>query len=72
MMTMYDSRTNLSRQVVEEVRRHFPNKVFRTIIPRNIRSERSPKLWPPYQSLLRAAVAGRGRLQVADDGTVEW
>jgi len=37
MMTMYDGRTNLSRQVVEEVRGHFAGKVFRTIIPRNVR-----------------------------------
>ena len=37
LMTMYDSRTNLSRQVVEEIRSHFPGKVFRTIIPRNVR-----------------------------------
>lgn len=47
MMTMYDSRTNLSRQVVEEVRRHFPNKVFRTIIPRNIRLSEAPSFGQP-------------------------
>jgi chromosome partitioning protein len=47
MMTMYDGRTNLSRQVVEEVRRHFPNKVFRTIIPRNIRLSEAPSFGRP-------------------------
>lgn len=47
MMTMYDSRTNLSRQVVEEVRRHFPNKVFKTIIPRNIRLSEAPSFGQP-------------------------
>lgn len=47
MMTMYDSRTNLSRQVVEEVRRHFPNKVFRTIIPRNVRLSEAPSFGQP-------------------------
>ncbi|MBW7958045.1 MAG: AAA family ATPase [Anaerolineae bacterium] len=47
MMTMYDSRTNLSRQVVEEVRRHFPNKVFRAIIPRNIRLSEAPSFGRP-------------------------
>ena len=47
MMTMYDSRTNLSRQVVEEVRRHFPNKVFRTIIPRNVRLSEAPSYGRP-------------------------
>ncbi len=47
IMTMYDKRTNLSRQVVEEVRRHFPDKVFRTIIPRNVRLSEAPSYGKP-------------------------
>lgn len=47
IMTMYDSRTNLSRQVVEEVRTHFPGKVFRTIIPRNVRLGEAPSYGQP-------------------------
>lgn len=47
IMTMYDSRTNLSRQVVEEVRRHFPGKVFRTIVPRNVRLSEAPSYGQP-------------------------
>ncbi len=47
IMTMYDSRTNLSRQVVEEVRQYFKSKVFRTIIPRNIRLGEAPSFGQP-------------------------
>lgn len=47
VMTMYDSRTNLSRQVVEEVRNYFPGKVFRTIVPRNIRLSEAPSYGQP-------------------------
>lgn len=42
LLTMYDDRTNLSRDVAEEVRRHFPGKVFETIVPRNIRLAEAP------------------------------
>lgn len=41
-LTMYDSRTNFCAQVAEEVRRHFPGKVFQTVIPRNIRLAEAP------------------------------
>ena len=47
IMTMYDSRTNLSRQVVEEVRQYFPDKVFRTIVPRNVRLSEAPSYGQP-------------------------
>ncbi len=42
LMTMYDARTNLSKQVVEEVRKHFPDKVFETIVPRSVRLSEAP------------------------------
>jgi len=42
LMTMYDERTNLSRQVVDEVRGVFGDQVFRTVIPRNIRLGEAP------------------------------
>lgn len=41
-LTMFDGRTNFSTQVAQEVRRHFPNKVFATVIPRNIRLAEAP------------------------------
>ena len=42
ILTMYDARTNLSQQVVDEVRRHFPRETFETIIPRNVRLSEAP------------------------------
>jgi len=42
VLTMYDSRTNLGQQVVEEVQSYFPNEVFQTIIPRNVRLSEAP------------------------------
>ena len=42
LLTMYDSRTNLGQQVVDEVRRYFPKETFDTIIPRNVRLSEAP------------------------------
>lgn len=42
VLTMFDSRTNLSTEVAEEVEKYFGNKVFQTIIPRNIRLSEAP------------------------------
>jgi chromosome partitioning protein len=42
VLTMFDGRTNLASEVVSEVRRHFPEQVFRTIIPRNVRLSEAP------------------------------
>ena len=42
LMTMYDGRAHLSQQVVDEVRKHFPGKVFRAVVPRNVRLAEAP------------------------------
>ena len=42
VMTMYDSRTNIAQQVVEEVRAHFPDHVYGTMVPRNVRLSECP------------------------------
>jgi chromosome partitioning protein len=49
LLTMYDSRTNLSAQVVEEVSNYFKDKVFRTIIPRNVKLSEAPSFGMPIQ-----------------------
>ena len=46
-MTMYDERMNLARQVAEEVRNHFGEKVYRTVIPRNVRLGEAPSFGKP-------------------------
>jgi chromosome partitioning protein len=47
VMTMYDSRTNLARQVVDEVRQHLPDKIFETLIPRTVRLSEAPSFGKP-------------------------
>ncbi|MEW6363402.1 MAG: AAA family ATPase [Acidobacteriota bacterium] len=47
VLTMYDERTNLSRMVTEEVRRYFGDRVYRTVIPRNVRLGEAPSHGKP-------------------------
>jgi chromosome partitioning protein len=47
VITMFDSRNRLSHQVVEEIRAHFPDKLFNTIIRRNVRLSESPSYGKP-------------------------
>ncbi len=62
LMTMFDARTNLSQQVVDEVRRFFGDRVFNTIIPRNVRLSEAPSHGEPitlYDQHCRRAQAYR-------------
>jgi chromosome partitioning protein len=47
VLTMFDARNNLSRQVAEEVQKHFKDRVFRSVIPRNVRLSESPSHGKP-------------------------
>ena len=47
VMTMFDSRTNLSKQVVDEVKKHLPDKIFHTVIPRTVRLSEAPSFGKP-------------------------
>ena len=61
-LTMFDGRTNFSTQVAQEVRKHFPGKVFATVIPRNIRLAEAPSHGIPvtaYDRTSRGANAYR-------------
>lgn len=46
-LTMYDARTNLSMQVIDEVRKYFKDKVYRTVIPRNVKLSEAPSFGLP-------------------------
>ena len=46
-MTMFSARTNLAIQVVDEVKKFFPKKVYKTIIPRNVRLSEAPGFGQP-------------------------
>ena len=59
-LTMFDGRTNFSTQVAQEVRRHFPGKVYATVIPRNVRLAEAPSHGLPvsaYDKHSRGALA---------------
>ena len=65
-LTMFDGRTNFSTQVAQEVRRHFPGKVYATVIPRNIRLAEAPSHGLPvsaYDRSSRGAQAYRAMAQ---------
>ncbi len=62
VMTMFDGRTNLAQQVVDDVRGHFPRDVFDTIVPRSVRLSEAPSYGRPilaYDPASRGATAYR-------------
>jgi len=78
VMTMYDRRTTLANEVVEQVRRHFPKRVFETLIPRSVRLSEAPSYGEPgviYAPRSQGALAYLGlarELLVGDGHTVAW
>jgi len=50
VLTMYDDRTNLARQVTEDIRSHFGKEVYETVIPRNVRLGEAPSFGKPVLS----------------------
>lgn len=49
LLTMYDGRLNLTQQVVEEVKKYFPRKVFASVVPRTVRLSEAPSFGKPIQ-----------------------
>ena len=66
-LTMFDGRTNFSTQVAQEVRRHFPGKVFATVIPRNIRLAEAPSHGIPVTSYDRSSRGAVAYKQMAEE-----
>lgn len=67
VLTMYDGRTNFSAQVAEEVRRHFPGKVFATAIPRNVRLCEAPSHGLPVFAYDRYSRGAQAYLALAEE-----
>lgn len=66
-LTMFDGRTNFSTQVAQEVRRHFPGKVFTTSIPRNVRLAEAPSHGIPVTAYDRASRGAEAYRAMAEE-----
>ncbi len=64
-LTMFDGRTNFSNQVAEEVRRHFPGKVFAAVVPRNIRLAEAPSHGVPVTVYDRSSRGAKAYTEMA-------
>ena len=62
VFTMYDARTNLSLQVVENVKDNLQQNIYKTIIPRNVRTCGSPQLWTAKSLIYDSRSAGSRKL----------
>ena len=67
LLTMYDARNNLSRQVQEEVGRHFGDRLYRTVIPRNVRLGEAPSYGLPVISYDMHCAGAQAYIAFADE-----
>jgi chromosome partitioning protein len=67
LLTMYDARLNLTMQVVEEVKKYFPQKVFKTVIPRNVRLSEAPSFGEPVIYYDFSSKGSQSYLALADE-----
>ena len=67
LLTMYDARLNLTMQVVEEVKKYFPQKVFKTVIQRNVRLSEAPSFGEPVIYYDFSSKGSQSYLALADE-----
>ena len=67
VLTMYDSRTNFSNQVAEEIKKYFGDKVYKTMIPRNVRLAEAPSHGKPVIAYDRLSKGSRAYLKLANE-----
>ncbi len=67
LMTMFDGRTNLSNDVVTEVRKHFGDLVYKTVIPRNIRISEAPSFGQPVVVYDRSSRGAQAYIELAKE-----
>lgn len=67
VMTMFDGRANLAEQVVKEVHKHFPGKVFRAIIPRSVRLAEAPSHGLPISAYAPSSAGGVAYQALAEE-----
>jgi chromosome partitioning protein len=67
LLTMYDARLNLSKQVAEEAKEYFAGQVYRTVIPRNVRIAEAPSFGKPLLLYDVQSVGARGYLALAQE-----
>ena len=67
LLTMYDIRTNLSNQVVKEVKKYFNNKVYKTVIPRNVRLSEAPSYGLPITEYDPKSKGAKSYLKLAKE-----
>jgi chromosome partitioning protein len=67
LFTMYDTRTRLAHEVVKEVSGYFKEKVFRTIIPRNVRLSEAPSFGKPISQYDPECIGARSYQKLAEE-----
>lgn len=67
LLTMYDSRLNLTTQVIEELKKYFPKKIYKAVIPRNVRLSEAPSFGQPVFYYDRASKGSQAYEELAEE-----